>query len=66
MDKDYSRERYVAAAYFLRELRYHRDHLTRQQLRTLRRQALSGDIAGAMRGLGEILLRKENESANAK
>lgn len=66
MGDDYSRERYVAAAYFLRELRYHRDHLTRQQLRTLRGQALSGDIAGAMRGLGEILLRKENESANAK
>lgn len=65
MDDNYSRERYVAA-FFLRELRYHRDHLTRQQLRTLRGQALSGDIAGAMRGLGEILLRKENESANAK
>lgn len=66
MREDYSRERYVAAEYFLRELRYHRDRLTRQQLRTLRGQTLSGDIAGAMRGLGEILLRKENESANAK
>ncbi len=66
MNDDYSRERYVAAAYFLRELRYHRDRLTRQQLRTLRGQALSGDIAGAMRGLGEILLRKGNESADTK
>jgi hypothetical protein len=66
MADDYSRERYVAAAYFLRELRYHRDRLTRQQLRTLRGQALSGDIAGAMRGLGEILMRKENGECKRK
>ncbi len=43
---------------FLRRLKRHRDMLSRQQLLTLRGQALAGDIAGANRGLDHILQRK--------
>jgi hypothetical protein len=41
----------------LRELGRHREELTRQQLLSLRGLALSGDSAGAMRGLESILRR---------
>jgi len=34
-------------------------NLTRQQIKTLRGQALSGDVDGAKRGLEKILKRKE-------
>lgn len=33
--------------------------LTRQQIKTLRGQALSGDVSGAIKGLDRILKRKE-------
>lgn len=34
-------------------------NLTRQQIKTLRGQALSGDVDGAIKGLEKILKRKE-------
>lgn len=36
----------------------YRPRLTRQQFKTLRGQILSGDIAGAMRGLKKIMEKK--------
>lgn len=42
---------------FLRRLK--EQGLTRQQIKTLRGQALSGDIDGAIKGLERILGRKE-------
>ena len=40
-------------------LKANRHRLTRQQIRTIKGQALAGDAAGAMRGLQKILERKE-------
>lgn len=45
---DYAKE-------FLRNLRRCRDRLTTQQLRTLRGQALAGDVSGAERGLDRLI-----------
>ena len=42
----------------LRIIRQNAGRLTRQQVRTLRGQALAGDAQGAMRGLETILKRK--------
>lgn len=42
---------------FLRQLKD--QGLTRQQIKTLRGQALAGDIDGAIKGLERILGRKE-------
>ena len=39
-----------------------RDHLTAQQYRTLRGQVLAGNSEGAMRGLRNILRKKEGMS----
>lgn len=44
---------------FLDELHHYYDVLTTQQLRTLRGQALSGDIAGARKGLERLLEERE-------
>ena len=43
----------------LRIIRAHCESLTRQQIKTLRGQALSGDVDGAMKGLAKILAGKE-------
>ena len=43
---------------FLRELRKYKDHLTRQQFKTLRGQVLNGDSEGAKKGLKKILNRR--------
>lgn len=43
----------------LRDLKTNAKRLTRQQLKTLRGQALSGDVDGAEKGLARILKRKE-------
>ncbi len=43
---------------FLRELRKNKDHLTRQQFKTLRGQVLNGDCVGAKKGLEKILNRR--------
>lgn len=50
--------RYINANGFLNELKKYRPQLTRQELKTLRGQALSGDINGAMLGLHKILERR--------
>ena len=41
-------------------LKANRHRLTRQQIRTIKGQALAGDTAGAMRGLHKLLERKES------
>lgn len=43
----------------LSRLGEHRSKLSRQQLKTLRGQILSGNIDGAMRGLDKILKQKK-------
>lgn len=54
------RAAYRRAAAFLNRLKYRRD-LTWMQWRTLRGQALAGDIEGAERGLERIGRRSEGE-----
>ena len=49
---------YTKAEPFMRQLRRFGRRLTPQQYRTLKGQALAGDIEGAVKGLGRIL---ENE-----
>lgn len=48
---------YLRANAFLNILRGHLDVITMQEFRTLRGQALSGDIEGAEKGLHRILTR---------
>jgi len=43
---------------FLKILKKHSAMLTRQQIRTLRGQALAGDVLGAEKGLRKLLRRK--------
>jgi hypothetical protein len=43
---------------FIKSLRAYTNRLSRQQLKTLRGQALAGDISGAKKGL-ERICRKE-------
>jgi hypothetical protein len=43
---------------FLRELRKYKDHLTKQQFKTLRGQVINGDCVGAKKGLEKILNRR--------
>jgi hypothetical protein len=43
----------------LRAIKANAGSLTRQQIKTLRGQALSGDADGAIKGLERILRRKE-------
>lgn len=43
---------------FLRHLKAYRNKLPRQVVLTLRGQALSGDVDGAIRGLAQILKNK--------
>lgn len=42
---------------FVSELRQYKGMLSRQQIQTLRGQALSGDVDGARKGLEQILRR---------
>lgn len=63
---DYRPENYTAALRFIRELRQYRNRLTRQQIHTLRGQAIAGDVDGAVRGLGKLLLETGGTHANAK
>lgn len=46
---------YAQAKAFLDEMKNHRDVLTTQQMRTLKGQALSGDINGAAKGLAKLV-----------
>lgn len=50
---------YRNAKPFLDTLRVYAGDLTCQQLRTLKGQALAGDLDGAMRGLRNLIYRKE-------
>jgi len=47
--------RYLAAHKFLETLKRHDGEITRQEYKTLRGQALNGDIEGATKGLDTIL-----------
>ncbi len=55
------RAAYRRAAAFLGRLKYRRD-LTWMQWKTLRGQALSGDVEGAERGLERIMKRNAEEA----
>lgn len=57
-----NREAYTNAAVFLNRLKWHRNNLTFMQWKTLRGQALSGDVDGAEKGLAKILRRGEDGS----
>lgn len=43
---------------FIRSLKKYSKHLNKQELKTLRGQALAGDLQGANKGLQKILERK--------
>lgn len=43
---------------FLKELKQYRDVLPKQTIKTLRGQALSGNLEGARTGLGTVLRRR--------
>lgn len=45
---------WAAARDFIKRLHQYKDTLTPQQLRTLRGQALAGDVPGARRGLKRL------------
>ncbi len=49
---------YLQAHGFLKLLKKYNSKLTRQQFKTLRGQALAGDIDGAVKGLETILYRE--------
>lgn len=42
---------------FLKHLKMQRDRLTKQQFKTIRGQAIAGDIVGAKKGLIKLLSR---------
>ncbi len=44
----------------LHELKVWKTYLTRQQYRTLKGQAVHGDVAGAEKGLQRLLQRRNN------
>lgn len=48
---------YINANRILRELRLHEREMTPQEYRTLRGQALAGDIDGAEKGLARVMRR---------
>lgn len=55
-DKDTARA-YAMANEFLKTLREYQSLLTIQQVRTIKGQALNGDIIGARKGLRKIIER---------
>ena len=59
--EDISSEHYARANVFLNRLHeaYRQRRVTTQEARTLRGQALKGDVDAAARGLARILLRSE-------
>jgi len=59
MTQDEAVRAYQKAHPFLLRLKRNRRFLTDQEFRTLRGQALSGDIDGASKGLDRILMRGE-------
>ena len=49
---------------FIRKLKNCRQYLSKQQYRTIKGQALSGDIDGAQKGLNSLLRRYAYEHNN--
>ena len=49
---------------FMRKLKNCRQYLSKQQYRTIKGQALSGDIDGAQKGLNSLLRRYAYERNN--
>lgn len=49
---------------FMRKLKNSRQYLSKQQYRTIRGQALSGDVDGAQKGLNSLLRRYAYEHNN--
>lgn len=43
---------------FLRFLYEHRKYLTKQELKTMRGQALNGDLKGAIKGVNKLLNKR--------
>lgn len=50
---------------FFKSLKMYRHLLTRQELQTLRGQAMAGQYEAASRGLATILMRKEAEAGRS-
>jgi len=44
-------------SYFINELKQYRNILSKQTIRTLKGQALSGDLEGARKGLKNVLIK---------
>ena len=49
---------------FMKKLKNRRPYLTKQQYRTIKGQALAGDIDGAQKGLNSLLRRYAYEHNN--
>ena len=54
----------MTLTYLIKSLNVHKSKLTPQQYRTLKGQAINGDIAGADKGLKTILKAKAKEKEN--
>lgn len=63
-ETEFARESYLRANAFLRELRHYGGVLDRDQLLTLRGQALAGDVYGARRGLARLTRDKFGGTAD--
>jgi hypothetical protein len=51
---------YIEIKGFVKDLKKYQHWLSKQQLKTLRGQALSGDLAGAKKGLTKLLRREKS------
>ncbi|CAI9390132.1 hypothetical protein BACSP_02722 [Bacillus sp. T2.9-1] len=51
---------------FVMELKRYKDVLPKQTIKTLKGQALSGDLEGAKKGLGTLLRRRVDRSERAQ
>jgi len=51
---------------FVTELKRYKDVLPKQTIKTLRGQALSGDLEGARKGQGTVLRRRVDRSERAQ
>lgn len=50
---------YIEISGFVKDLKKYQNQLSKQQLKVLRGQALSGDLAGAKKGLTKLLRREK-------
>ena len=46
---------------FLQMLKAHKQHLTKQQFKTIKGQALAGDVEGANKGLQKLMERNRKQ-----